>query len=580
MPTGAGKSLCFQVPALAFAGTTVVISPLISLMKDQVDSLSAMGAEAAFINSSLSAEEYRRISARAREGAYKLIYVAPERLELESFRNLLSSLNIDLVAVDEAHCISQWGHDFRPSYNKIGAMVASLPKRPPLAAFTATATPQVKQDVIAMLGLREPYTLVTGFDRENLYFEVEKPADKFAYLTSFLRETGPCSGIVYCATRKTVESISERLNSLGYPSICYHAGLSETERINNQDAFIYDNIPIIVATVAFGMGIDKSNIRYVVHYNMPKTMENYYQEAGRAGRDGEAARCILLYSPADIITNKFLIENSNDVSARVNDYRKLQEIIDYCHTDSCLRRYILNYFGENHALDHCDNCGNCLNKVNHTDITVEAQKIISCIKRTGERFGSGMIADVLRGAQTTRIKELRFNRLSTYGLMPEYTKTAINEITAYLVALGFVDVSGGQYPILSLNRAAYDWLKSGKALSIKSLIRKNEERVSMGEPKAKRGTASSKAQELDEKGRALFEELRRLRRELANEQNVPPFVVFSDATLYDMCRKLPVAENSLLAVSGVGKIKLEKYGRQFLDLIRQHSQRLEGDAQS
>ncbi len=578
MPTGSGKSLCFQVPALALKGTAVVISPLISLMKDQVDTLTESGVEAAFINSSLSFEELRSITARARAGAFKLLYVAPERLELNSFRSLLAALDISLLAVDEAHCISQWGHDFRPSYRNISAAIAALPSRPVVAAFTATATPQVKSDIVSMLDLKEPYSLVTGFDRENLYFEVEKPPDKFDYLTAFLSSGSASGGIIYCSTRKTVESISHKLSKMGYPCTRYHAGLTEEERITNQEAFINDRIPLIAATVAFGMGIDKSNIRYVVHYNMPKTMENYYQEAGRAGRDGEAARCILLYSPADIITNKFLIEQNSDHSLRANDYKKLQEIIDYCHTGSCLRQYILNYFGELYIPEECGNCGNCLNTINHTDITVEAQKILSCIKRMGERFGSRLVVDVLRGSKTARIKELRFEQLSTYGLMSEYSKTAISEMIMYLVARGFVDVTGGQYPVLSLNRSAYTWLKSGEELSIKRLIRKEE--LSAGSEDSTRASRGSRPAitEFGAGGQELFEKMRQLRKDIAARQKVPPFVVFSDASLRDMCHKMPATENELLDVTGVGKFKLQKYGKQFLTLINGNEHPGEGQS--
>ncbi len=572
MPTGAGKSLCYQVPALVFKGTTIVISPLISLMKDQVDALAQVGARAAFINSSLSREELQSITGKAHTGDYKLIYVAPERLELESFQAILRTMETALVAVDEAHCVSQWGHDFRPSYRKIAAMLAKLPERPPVAAFTATATPRVKDDIISMLKLRQPNVLVTGFDRENLYYEVEKPDDKFDYLSSFLNNYSKSSGIIYCSTRKTVDNLSDKLKKMGYLCTSYHAGLSEKERLLNQEAFIYDQSQIIIATVAFGMGIDKSNIRYVLHYNMPKTLENYYQEAGRAGRDGEAAQCILLYSPADIITNKFLIEKGG-LYGRSDDYKKLQEMIDYCHTGSCLRRYILNYFGEGYVPEECGNCGNCLNTVEHTDITVEAQKILSCIKRTGERFGSGLVTDVLRGAKTARIKELEFDKLSTFGLMPEYSKSSINEIIAYLAAQGLIGIKGGQYPILSLKHSAYSWLKSGGQLTIKQLIRKEQSLKTKKRRDKKTEAQDGSGLELDRESQLLFEKMRVLRKDIAAAQNVPPFVVFSDATLRDICRKLPSSKTALLNISGIGKYKLEKYGAQFLAVIREHLQR-------
>ncbi len=571
MPTGAGKSLCYQVPALVFEGTTVVISPLISLMKDQVDALAQQGVKAAFINSSLSYKELQIINDNALSGYYRLIYAAPERLEMDSFQDLLRTMKTALVAVDEAHCISQWGHDFRPSYRKIAAMLARLPHRPPVAAFTATATPRVKDDIIDMLKLDKPHVFVTGFDRENLYYEVEKPSDKTDYLVNFLNKYSQSSGIIYCSTRKTVDSLCDKLKGMGYPCTSYHAGLSEKKRLDNQEAFIYDQIPIIVATVAFGMGIDKSNIRYVVHYNMPKTLENYYQEAGRAGRDGEAAQCLLLYSPSDIITNKFLIEKGGQY-VRSDDYKKLQAMIDYCHTGSCLRRYILNYFGETYTPEQCKYCSNCLNTVGLTNITVEAQKVLSCIKRTGERFGSGMVADVLRGSKTSRIKTLGFDKLSTFGLMPEYCKSSINEIIAYLAAQGLIDIKGGQFPILYLNRSSYQWLHSGEQLQIKQLNRRKAS-PDTKKQKEKGATGQSSAGiEPESYSLALFEKLRLLRKEIASAQNVPPFVVFSDATLIDICRKLPNSETALLNVSGIGKYKLEKYGAQFLTAVKEHLQ--------
>lgn len=555
MPTGSGKSICFQVPALAFEGTTIVISPLISLMKDQVDTLNEMGIKAAFINSSLNLQKLQDVTKNARRGVYKLLYIAPERLDNEYFGELLSDIDISLIAVDEAHCVSQWGHDFRPSYVRISSMIESLPKRPAVAAFTATATPEVKKDIVALLKLDDPYILVTGFDRENLYFEVDKPSDKFKFILDYVKKNDGSSGIIYCSTRKTVESICEKLNRQGISATRYHAGLSDKERIANQEAFIYDKIPVIVATNAFGMGIDKSNIRYVIHCNMPKTMENYYQEAGRAGRDGEKADCILLYSGADIITNKFLIENSGGNTDKANEYKKLQEIIDYCNTDSCLRKFILEYFGELDVKDECNNCGNCINNIERTNITIEAQKILSCIKRMGERFGSSAVTDVLRGSSGKRIKAMNFDELSTYGIMKDYSKDTIKEIISFLIAEGYIDVRGDKYPVLALNALAYEWLKSGEELFIKRLIAKEPSKAELKE---------FYEMKID---KVLFEKLRQLRRELAEEQQVPPFVVFSDATLKDMCRRLPTNEEKMLEVSGVGKFKLEKYCSRFITVI-------------
>lgn len=558
MPTGAGKSLCFQVPALVLEGVTVVISPLISLMKDQVDTLMEMGIRAAFINSSQSLQEYREVMKNAKRGAYKLLYIAPERLDTESFWELLSELDISLVAVDEAHCISEWGHDFRPSYKKIAYMIAKLPKRPVVAAFTATATLQVKTDIEELLELQKPYVLVTGFDRENLYFSVEKPADRFGFLLKYIRDNRESSGIIYCSTRKIVESVCEKLIRQGVEATRYHAGLTDSERKANQEAFIYDKAQIIVATNAFGMGIDKSNIRYVIHYNMPKTMENYYQEAGRAGRDGEKAECILLYGPADIITNKLLIENSGEHTDKTGDYRKLQEMVDYCNTDGCLRRYILSYFGEGDLPQECGNCGNCLCSEERTDITVEAQKILSCIKRTGERFGSGIITDILKGANSEKLRRMGFDKLTTFGLMKEYSKETVKELIAYLVSEGLIDVKGDKYPVLALNRKAYSLLTGDGQLYIRRLIVKENK----GPQKASFNVDAE-----------LFEQLRRLRKEIADVQNVPPFVVFSDATLKDMCSKMPSNHEDMLGVSGIGKFKLEKYGDRFVELINEYVSR-------
>ncbi len=562
MPTGSGKSLCFQIPSLVLKGTTIVISPLISLMKDQVDTLNDEGIRAAFINSSLTLEELRRISGQARRGRYKLLYIAPERLELDGFRDLLSGIDVSLLAVDEAHCISQWGHNFRPSYMKITSILNSLPYRPPVAAFTATATPQVLTDIVDHLALKQPYILINGFDRPNLYFAVNEPADKFTHLSEFIHKNRDHAGIVYCSTRKTVENVCERLNRLGCPATRYHAGLSDSERITNQEDFLYDRKPVIVATNAFGMGIDKSNIRFVVHYNMPKTMENYYQEAGRAGRDGVPSQCILLYSAADIITNKYLITNSNGEGENhnaANDYKKLQQIIDYCNITGCLRKYILRYFGEKETRDTCDHCGNCLNEVAKSEITIEAQKILSCIYRMGENFGSTLVADVLRGSGAARIKNLGFDNLSTYGIMKDYSAKNIKSIIAVLIAEGLLEVTGDNYPVLKLNSASLSFLKNKEPLYVKKVIVKEE-------------TPQQKARRKDViEHPALFEELRKLRKTIAGEQGVPPFVVFSDATLKDICRIIPVNSTAMLAVSGVGNHKLEKYGERFMQVISNYA---------
>lgn len=551
MPTGAGKSICYQVPAMLLDGATIVISPLISLMKDQVDTLNEIGIKSAFINSSLSTTELRSIMSNARLGVYKLIYVAPERIATDGFMELIQTIQISLVAVDEAHCVSQWGHDFRPSYKHITQMVSSLQIRPVFAAFTATATPRVKEDIIQLLELRRPYTLTTGFDRENLFFKVNKPEDKFNFLINYLREKSDKSGLIYCSTRKTVEMVCERLNSNGFLTTKYHAGLTDIERTDNQEAFIFDHISIMVATNAFGMGIDKSNISFVIHYNMPKSMESYYQEAGRAGRDGESAECLLLFGLSDIVTNKFLIEKGSENNDKSEEYKKLNDMVAYCNTDKCLRAYILSYFGEQETDENCKNCGNCNSNIISTVITIEAQKIMSCIKRMGERFGGAVVADVLWGANTSKIKTMGFDKLTTYGIMKDYSKETIKGYISFLIAEGYIEQSTGQYPVLCLNDLSYEVFKG---------IREVSSRLAFAKPEP----IDVKNIPMDS---GLFGILRKLRKELAEEHNVPPFVIFSDATLNVMCRKYPTSDDAMLNVSGVGEFKLKKYGVVFIKAI-------------
>ncbi len=547
MPTGGGKSICYQVPALLNRGTTLVISPLISLMKDQVDALDSVGIPATFINSSIPPAEARQRMRDAAAGRYKLLYIAPERLESESFCALFTSLSIPLLAVDEAHCISHWGHDFRPSYLSIAKLIGVLPKRPVVAAFTATATPAVSQDIIHQLSLHSPAVVITGFDRENLSFAVNRSADKRSFLLQYLKQNPDQSGIIYASTRKEVEGIYEWLRKKGFAAGKYHAGLGDSERGSAQEGFLYDDIRIMVATNAFGMGIDKSNVRFVFHYNMPKNMESYYQEAGRAGRDGGAAECILLFSPQDIQTQKFLIEqNQVPPERKALEYKKLQTMVDYCHTPRCLRKYILDYFGEANSPETCGNCSNCQQDGELTDITLIAQKIFSCIRRMREVFGLTLVAEVLKGSANKKILQYRFNNLSTYGILQEYTLKEITELMKILVAEGYIQLSESQYPVAKLTPRALAVLK-------------NEERVFRKVEVARPKTQVDNS---------LFEALRRLRKDLAAAAGIPPYVVFPDSTLAEMSKRLPLDEESLLGVSGVGEVKLQKYGRSFLEVIR------------
>lgn len=565
MPTGAGKSICFQLPAVLHRGITLVVSPLISLMKDQVGALIQSGIPAAYINSTLSARQMERALENARRGDYRLIYVAPERLLAPDFLTFAKSVDIAMLTVDEAHCISQWGQDFRPSYAQIPQFIDRLEKRPIVSAFTATATARVREDILSLLSLQDPRVLVTGFDRQNLYFEVQAPRHKMQALTEFLQKHQNQSGIVYCATRKTVEEVCEELNRQGFSAARYHAGVPDHERHANQDDFLFDRVQIMVATNAFGMGIDKSNVSFVVHYNMPKDIESYYQEAGRAGRDGSAATCLLLYSGQDVRTNQWLIEHSRDVRDAENadeeterqlkerDYRRLREMTFYATTNDCLRAYILRYFGENPP-GYCGHCGNCDTRFETVEVTQDAQKILSCVARMKERFGASLVIDVLRGSKNERIRELGLDALSTYGISDKSVHT-LRAIIDFLVQGGYLEKSDGQYAVLRLAPQAGQVLNGTVKLEMK-LAKEKVQSSPDGRSRAKDAVSAGREE--------LYARLKAVRHDIAAEQGVPSFMVFSDSTLADMCARLPKTDSQFLTVSGVGETKLRRYGEQFL----------------
>lgn len=565
MPTGAGKSLCYQIPALLLPGITLVISPLVSLMRDQVTALVQMGIPAAFLNSTLTFRQYLLALDRAREGRYKIIYVAPERLETEGFRAFAEQADISLVAVDEAHCISQWGQDFRPSYLGIPAFVNSLKHRPPVGAFTATATPDVKADIEKLLELKKPLRVATGFNRENLYFEVQKPANKQEALLELVRSRPDKCGIVYCATRKNVEEVCGLLREAGVSATRYHAGLEPEERRKNQEDFLYDRAQVMVATNAFGMGIDKSNVRYVIHYNMPKDLESYYQEAGRAGRDGLPASCILLYGGQDVRTAQFLIEHSEpreelDVRAaellRERDLQRLKQMVGYCKTRRCLRQYILRYFGEL-APDDCGTCYNCLHNFEEVDVSREARAIIRCVQETGGHFGVGVIAETLCGADTEKVRKYHMDRESTYGLLGELTQAEVRSRIHFLLDEGILVLSDGPYPVVGLGERAEVVLQEAPALFM---------RVEKGErPAPKRRPAVP--EELYGPAAERFARLRDLRSRVARRQGVPAYVVFSDKTLRELAVICPRTMEEFRAVSGIGDAKAGRYGKLFLEEI-------------
>ncbi|WP_430006130.1 DNA helicase RecQ [Metabacillus idriensis] len=545
MPTGGGKSICYQIPALLFSGITLVISPLISLMKDQVDSLDQAGIPATFLNSTLSQTETSERLLDLEAGNYRILYAAPERLESSFFIEQLQRMNISMVAVDEAHCISQWGHDFRPSYLRIKELKTILKSNPVFLALTATATPIVKEDICTSLGIQEQYTTITGFERRNLSFNVSKGENRYDFIERYIAKNSMESGIIYAATRKETDHIYERLIKKGILAGKYHGGMSDVQRGLQQDLFLRDDIVVMVATNAFGMGIDKSNVRYVIHYQLPKNMESYYQEAGRAGRDGLDSECILLYSPQDIRLQRYLIEQSTFQEERQQaELGKLHQMRDYCHTEGCLQTYILNYFGDSEA-EPCGKCSNCMDERTHEDVTKEAQMVLSCMIRMGQRFGKTMISQVLTGSSNKKVIDFKFNELSTYGILKHQTAKEVSEFIDFLTSEQYISITGGQFPVLVVEEKGLEVLKGHLEVHRKEKMRIVESAENDG----------------------LFLQLKELRKQLATDENVPPFVIFSDKSLKDMCVKMPKTIEEFLAVQGVGESKQQKYGEVFVDKI-------------
>ena len=573
MPTGARKSLCYQVPAMLLSGITLVISPLISLMQDQVKALNEAGVDAAFINSSLSEKEMHDTFKNASKGQYKIIYVAPERLMSEGFVRLAKGVEISMITVDEAHCISQWGQDFRPSYMDIAEFVNVLDKRPIISAFTATATQNVREDIVCSLGLTNPYFLVTGFDRENLFFQVDKPKSKDRFILDYLDRHKGESGIIYCATRKNVDSLYTLLKKRNISVAKYHAGMSIEERKQMQDDFVFDYTSIVIATNAFGMGIDKSNVRFVIHYNMPSSMENYYQEAGRAGRDGLNSECILLFSPQDIIINRFLLEHkdfsdidpTDAMTIRERDIKRLQIMEGYCYTTECLRNYILKYFGED-PKKPCDDCGNCLRQFETLDMTDEAKKIINCIYESRGRYGKNIIMDTVLGAKTARLEEIGASEYKSYGVLESSNKNLLRRLIEELLLEGYIQT--GEYQVLKLGDISKLKLKDTKVL-VKIT---DEDKATNRKLKPKKNIKGMDS--LTSSGFKLFDKLKELRLEIAREEKMPPYIVFNDKTLIDMCAKMPTTKSDMLNVSGVGENKYGKYGERFIAVIKEYAKQL------
>lgn len=569
MPTGAGKSICYQVPGVMLDGITLVISPLISLMKDQVGALNQVGIRAAYLNSSLTQGQFRKALQLAKEGTYKIVYVAPERLESEEFLDFALHIKVSMLCIDEAHCISQWGQDFRPSYLKILHFIERLPEKPVISAFTATATKTVREDITRILQLENFTLLVTGFNRSNLYFAVKKPKDKFGFVEKYVEDNWEKSGVIYCATRKNVEEVCYKLQSVGLPVTRYHAGLSDEERKQNQDDFIFDRKPIMVATNAFGMGIDKSNVRYVIHYNMPKNIESYYQEAGRAGRDGENAECILLYGGQDVITNQFFIENNRDNSeldqetmemVKQQDRQRLKKMTFYCATNECLREYILNYFGEG-SDNYCGNCSNCDTEFEETDVTEIAEAIVGCIRECERAYGMNTIAQALHGSNIDIVRRYKLNENSYYGLLGKVSIARIRQVMNYLVLENVLYLSDSEYPVVKWN-SEQDFVKPIIMKIAKEPDQTDRSKTKMVKKKLQLGEAEYDFE--------LFALLRGLRLEISKENGLPPYIIFADKTLKNMARSLPETKEQMLEVSGVGEVKFARYGQKFLELIAEY----------
>lgn len=547
LPTGAGKSICYQIPALMFNGITIVISPLISLMKDQVDNLNSNGINARYINSTQKLEVSDEIIELCKKGEVKLLYIAPEKLENEFFKRKLRLLNISQIAIDEAHCVSMWGHDFRKSYGLIAEFIDNLRIRPVVTAFTATATEVVRKDLINLLKLRNPYIYIGSFDRENLEIKLYIEEDKLELVKDIIREREGEAGIIYCATRKEVDGLYYYLKDLGYDVLKYHGGLKDSEKEFYQDEFLNENSNVMIATNAFGMGIDKSNIRYIIHFTIPKNIEGYYQEIGRAGRDGFSAKCYLFFNRADIRTLEYLIYTTVQLNRKEIEIKKLQQMIDFCETKECLRAFILRYFGEQNIREYCTNCSNCLSNDELRDYTIEAQKVLSCVYRSKERYGISVLIDVLRGMVGPKIINDKLNQLSTYGIMKDYSSKFIRDFIKVLIEYGYISLRQGTYSMLQLNEKSYKILKSDLKVVLK-LEADNEEKVL---------------------NNMLFNKLKLWRRDIAIQEGVKPYIIFSDATLIELCNKLPQNEEELLEIRGMGEKKFKKYGEKLIELLKE-----------